>query len=196
AVVLLRFEFPEYGPANTPRAVLSAPVVLLSRAARPIAVFSPPIVVFCSARSPVAVLDSPVVFNCKAKRPVPVFELPGVLAESTSQPVATLPIPELRTESTPEPTPTLSVPVALGLPVPNPTKRLVEEDPYAKGNPCRSKAEVAFRVLLVTVPEVLRFPVIVSLLVKMLAAPSCGTFVVSRFSVTLPVVPPPVSAVP
>ena len=41
-----------------------------------------------------------------------------------------------------------------------------------------------------------RFPVIVCVAVKVLAFANCGTLVVSRFRVTVPLVPPPVRSVP
>src|SRR5579859_6301661 len=45
-------------------------------------------------------------------------------------------------------------------------------------------------------PGELLFTVMVLLLVKLLLAPSSGTLLVSRFKVTLPLVPPPVISVP
>src|ERR1051326_2777638 len=45
-------------------------------------------------------------------------------------------------------------------------------------------------------PGVLLFTLIVLLFVKVFAAPSSGTLVVSRFKVTLPLMPPPVRSVP
>src|SRR5262249_24741 len=46
------------------------------------------------------------------------------------------------------------------------------------------------------VPLKLRLPLMVCPVVKVLAKASCGTFVVSKLRVTLPLVPPPVRSLP
>src|ERR1700676_1522674 len=116
-----------------------------------------------------------------ALAPSAVLLLPVVLNESAVEPVAVFHVESFEVVEFPE----------------NPRKAFpLLKEQKAKGLPPRLKLVEAPMTPPPTIPVALRFPVTLWFPLKLLATFSWGTLAVSRFRVTLPLVPPPVRSVP